>query len=130
MFIEVLITSFIVMLWLLLYLLYRLGSRKWWRGIKLLYRRVERTPGWQKGRRSGGLCSRQLSSWRAPISITPIPAITKLKKKSPDMNLGDQVIRDRRSKHIAEDEGGTDYEGGRRDHREGVYEGTLTRQSQ
>ena len=33
---------------------------------------------------------------------------------------GDQVIRDRRSKHIARDEGDADYEGGRRDHREGV----------
>jgi len=42
--------------------------------------------------------------------------------KSPDVNSGDQVIRDRQSKHIAEDEGGADYEGGRRDHREGVRE--------
>ena len=49
--------------------------------------------------------------------------------KSPDVNLGDQVIRDRRSKHIAEDKIGADYEGDRRDHREGVYEGTLARQS-
>jgi len=49
--------------------------------------------------------------------------------KSPDVNLGDQVSRDRRSKHIAEDEGGADYEGGGRDHREGVYEGTQARQS-
>ena len=40
--------------------------------------------------------------------------------KSPDVNSGDQVIRDRWSKHIAEDEGGADYEGRRRDHREGV----------
>jgi len=40
--------------------------------------------------------------------------------KSPDVNSGDQVIGDRQSKHIAEDEGGADYEGGRRDHREGV----------
>ena len=47
--------------------------------------------------------------------------------KSPDVNSGDQVIGDRQSKHIAEDEGGADYEGGRRDHREGVYEGTRTR---
>ena len=45
---------------------------------------------------------------------------TGLKMKSPDVNSGDQVIRDRRSKHIAEDEGDADYEGGRRDHREGV----------
>ena len=36
--------------------------------------------------------------------------------------LGDQVIRDRQSKHIAEGEGGADYEGGRRDHKEGVQE--------
>ena len=89
--------------------------------------------GRQVGRREGdrgGSCSRQLLSWRAPISITPIPAVTQLKMKSPEVNSGDQVIRDRRSKHIAEDEGGADYEGGRRDHREGVYEGTLTRQSQ
>jgi len=50
--------------------------------------------------------------------------------KSPEVNSGDQVIRDRRSKHIAEDEGGADSEGGRRDHREGVYEGTLNRQFQ
>ena len=50
----------------------------------------------------------------------PEPAVTGLKMKSPDVNSGDQVIRDRRSKHIAEDEGGADYEGGRRDHREGV----------
>jgi len=47
--------------------------------------------------------------------------------KSPDVNQGDQVIRDRRNKHIAEDEGGADHEGGRRDHREGAYEGTRTR---
>jgi len=40
--------------------------------------------------------------------------------KSPNVNSGDQVIGDRHSKHIAEDEGGADYEGGRRDHREGV----------
>jgi len=40
--------------------------------------------------------------------------------KSPVVNPSDQVIGDRRSKHIAEDEGGADHEGGRRDHREGV----------
>ena len=66
---------------------------------------LDGTPGWQKGRRSGGFRSRQLSSWRAPISIIPIPAVTELKMKSPDMNLGDRVIRDRRNKDIAEDEG-------------------------
>ena len=38
------------------------------------------------------------------------------------INSGDQVIGDRQNKHIAEDEGGADYEGGRRDHREGVRE--------
>ena len=32
------------------------------------------------------------------------------------------MIGDRQNKHIAEDEGGADYEGGRRDHREGVRE--------
>jgi len=40
--------------------------------------------------------------------------------KSPEVNPGDQVIGDRQSKHIARDEGGAEYEGGRRDHREGV----------
>jgi len=40
--------------------------------------------------------------------------------KSPDVNSDDQVIGDRQSEHIAKDEGGADYEGGRRDHREGV----------
>ena len=58
---------------------------------------LEGTPGWQKGRKSGGS--------RAPISIIPKPAVTKLKMKSPDVNPGDQVIRDRRNKDIAEDEG-------------------------
>jgi len=53
----------------------------------------------------GGSCSRQLLSWRAPISSAPEPTVTKLKMKSPDMNPGDQVIRDRRNKDIAGDEG-------------------------
>ena len=66
---------------------------------------LDGTPGWQKGRKSGGSRSRQLLSWRAPISIIPKPAVTKLKMKSPDVNPGDQVIRDRRNKDIAEDEG-------------------------
>ena len=48
--------------------------------------------------------------------------IAQLKMKSPDVNSGDQVVGDRQNKHIAEDEGGADYEGGRRDHREGVQE--------
>ena len=68
----------------------------------------------------GGSCSRQLLSWRVPISSIPGPAIAQLKVKSPDVNSGDQAIGDRQSRHIAEDEGGADYEGGRRDHREGV----------
>ena len=38
------------------------------------------------------------------------------------VNSGDQVIGDRQSKHIAEDEGDADYEGGRQDHRVGVRE--------
>ena len=42
--------------------------------------------------------------------------------KSPDVSSGDQVIGDRQNKDIAEDEGGADYEGCRRDHREGVRE--------
>ena len=66
---------------------------------------LSRARGWQKGRKSGGSCSRQLLSWPAPISKTPEPAVTGLKMKSPDMNPGDQVIRDRRNKDIAEDEG-------------------------
>ena len=65
---------------------------------------LDGTPGWQKGRKSGGSCGRQLLSWRAPISSIPKPAVTRLKMKSPDVNLGDQVIRDRRNKDIAEDE--------------------------
>jgi len=59
------------------------------------------------GRREGsrgGSCSRQLLSWRAPISSIPKPTVTRLKMKSPDVNPGDQVIRDRRNKDIAEDE--------------------------
>jgi len=39
---------------------------------------------------------------------------------SPDIDPGDQAVRDRQNKHIAEDGGEADYEGGRRDHREGV----------
>jgi len=40
--------------------------------------------------------------------------------KSPDIDSGDLVIGDRQSKHIAKVEGEADYEGSRRDHREGV----------
>ena len=65
---------------------------------------LDGTPGWQKGRKSGGSCSRRLLSWRAPISSIPKLAVTGLKMKSPDVNPGDQVIRDRRNKDIAEDE--------------------------
>ncbi len=78
---------------------------------------VNKAPGWQKGRKSGGSCSRQLSSWRVPISSLPESAITRLKMKSPYIDSGDLVIGDHQSKHIAEDEGEADYEGGRRDHR-------------
>ena len=66
---------------------------------------LDGAPGWQKGRKSGASRSRLLLSWRAPISIVPKPAVIELKMKSPDVNLGDQVIRDRRNKDIAEDEG-------------------------
>ena len=62
------------------------------------------TPGWQKGRKSGGSRSRQLLSWRAPISGIPKPAVIGFEMKSPDVNPDDQVIRDRRNKDIAEDE--------------------------
>ena len=46
--------------------------------------------------------------------------VARLKMKSPDVASGDQAVGDRQNKHIAEDEGEADYEGGRRDHREGV----------
>ena len=68
----------------------------------------------------GGSCSRQLLYWRVPISSLPEAAIARLKMKSPDVDSGDLVIGDRQSEHIAENEGETDCEGGRRDHREGV----------
>ena len=35
------------------------------------------TPGWQKGRKSGGSCSRQSLSWRAPTPSIPKLAVTK-----------------------------------------------------
>jgi len=66
---------------------------------------LDGTPGWQKGRKSGDSCSRQLLSWHTPISSIPKPAVTGLKMRSPDVNPGDQVIRDRRNEDIAEDEG-------------------------
>ena len=55
---------------------------------------LRRAPGWQKGRKSGGSCSRQFLSWRAPISSIPKPAVTRFVMKSPNANLDDQVIRD------------------------------------
>ena len=63
---------------------------------------LSRAPGWQKGRKSGGSCSRQLVSWRAPISSIPKSVVTGFEMKSSDANLGKQVIRDRRKKDIAE----------------------------
>ena len=81
---------------------------------------IDKAPGWQKGRKSGGSCSRQLLYWRVPISNLPESAIARLKTKSPDVDPGDQAVGDRQSKHIAKDEREADYEGGRRDHREGV----------
>ena len=66
---------------------------------------LSRAPIWQKGRKSGGSCSRQSLSWRAPISSIPKPAVTRFMMKSPDANLDDEVIRDRRKKGIAEGSG-------------------------
>jgi len=63
-----------------------------------------RAHGWQKGRKSGGSCSRQSLSWRAPISSVHKPAVTGFEIKSPDVEPGGQVIRDRRNKDITEDE--------------------------
>jgi len=34
-------------------------------------------PGWQKGRKLGGSCSRQSLRWRAPISSIPKPVVTE-----------------------------------------------------
>ena len=65
---------------------------------------LSRAPGWQKGRKSGGSCSRQSLSWRAPISSIPKPVVTGFEMKSPDANPDDQVIRDRRNEDIAKDE--------------------------
>ena len=39
--------------------------RRRWEG------RVDKAPEWQKGRKSGGSCNRQLLSWRAPIFNMP-----------------------------------------------------------
>ena len=74
------------------------------------------------GRREGSRGAREVAmlSWRVPISSIPESAITRLKMKSPDVDSGDQAVGDRQRKHIVEDEGEADYEGGRRDHREGV----------
>jgi len=65
---------------------------------------LSRAYGWQKGRKSGGSCGRQLLSWRAPSSSIPKPAVTGFEMKSPDANPEDLVVRDRRNKDIAEDE--------------------------
>ena len=57
--------------------------------------------GWKKGRKSGGSCSRQSLSWRAPTSSIPKPVVTGFEMKSPDANPDDLVVRDRRNKDIA-----------------------------
>ena len=67
---------------------------------------LSRAPGWQKGRKSGGSCSRQSLSWRAPISSIPKPAVTRFVMKSPDANLDDQVIRDCERRTSPKDQGG------------------------
>ena len=51
---------------------------------------LNETPGWQKGRKSGGSCRRQLLSWRAPTSSMLTPAVTGFEMKSPDVNPGDR----------------------------------------
>ena len=66
---------------------------------------LSRAHGWQKGRKSGASCSRQLLSWRAPISSIPKPAVTGFEMQSPDANPDDLVVRDRRKKDIAEGSG-------------------------
>ena len=63
---------------------------------------LRRAHGWQKGRKSGGSCSRRSLSWRAPISSIPKPAVTGFEMKSPDANPDDHMVRDRRKKDIAE----------------------------
>ena len=63
------------------------------------------TPGWQKGRKSGGSWSRQSLSWRALISSIPKPAVTKFVSWSPDVNPGDNAIGDRLEEDIAERSG-------------------------
>ena len=65
---------------------------------------LSRAHGWRKGRNSGGSCSRQLLSWRAPVSSIPKPAVTGFEMNSPDANPDDLVVRDRRNRDIAEDE--------------------------
>ena len=63
------------------------------------------TPGWQKGRKSGSSCSHQSLSWRASISSISKPVVTRLVSQSPDVNPGDQVMRDRRKEDIVERSG-------------------------
>ena len=66
---------------------------------------LSRAHGWRKGRKSGGSCSPQLLSWRAPISSIPKPAVNGFEMKSPDANPDDHMVRDRRKKDIAERSG-------------------------
>ena len=66
---------------------------------------LSRAHGWRKGRKSGGSCSPQLLSWRAPISSIPKPAVTRFVMKSPDANPDDHIVRDRRKEDIAEGSG-------------------------
>ena len=70
----------------------------------------------QVGRREGSRGARVVAS--CYIGVFRFPAYQN--RRSPDVDSGDLVIGDRQSKHIAEDGGEADYEGGRRDHREGV----------
>ena len=87
------------------WVLYRPGGRMRWRGILSQCGRVDKAPGWQKRRKSGGSWSRQLLSWRVPISSIPKPAVIGFEMKPPDASLDDQAIRDRRKEYIAEGSG-------------------------
>ena len=77
----------------------------------------------QVGRREGSRRARVVA--RCYIGVLRFPAYQNRRSpgsrmKSPDVDSGDLVVGDRQSKHVAEDEGEAGYEGGRRDHREGV----------
>ena len=116
---------------------------------------LSRAHGWQKGRKSGGSCGRQLLSWRAPVSSIPKPAVTGFEMKSPEANpwprggqrspkqghrqRWSQIVisqlargwgRETAYLNIYGEASKVDHEGGRRDHREGVYEGTRIRHSE